>query len=38
MTESIYTTMVGTAILSKLEKEETIHNKTLHHYLSIVFK
>jgi len=38
MTESIYTTMVGTAILSKLEKKETIHNKTLHHYLSILFK
>ena len=33
MTESIYTSMVGTAILSKLENKETIKNKTLHHYL-----
>ena len=33
MTESIYTSMVGTAILSKLEKKQTIRNKTLHQYL-----
>ena len=35
MTESIYSSMVGTAILSKVDKKQTIENKTLDHYLSM---
>jgi TetR/AcrR family transcriptional repressor of nem operon len=35
MSEAIYTTMVGTAILVKVENIKTLKNKPLYHYLSI---